>query len=70
MYVIALALINGVESVTLAGFLGNLVPVTAGNVIGGGVFVAGVYWLCYRYRAPGSAAVEGEALRKEAAYRP
>jgi formate/nitrite transporter len=43
MYVIALALMNGVEGVTLAGFLGNLVPVTAGNVIGGGVFVAGVY---------------------------
>jgi formate/nitrite transporter len=58
MYVIPLALMHGVGGVTLAGFLGNLVPVTLGNVVGGGVFVAGVYWLCYRYRAPGSVADE------------
>ena len=58
MYVIPLALLHGAGGVTLAGFLGNLVPVTVGNVVGGGVFVAGVYWLCYRYRAPGSVADE------------
>lgn len=28
-------------------FLGNLIPVTAGNIVGGGVFVALVYWLIY-----------------------
>ena len=61
---------SGVEGVTIAGLVGNLIPVTARQLVGGGLFVAGVYWLCYRYRAPGSAAVEGEALRKEAAYRP
>ena len=64
MYLIPLALLHGAGGVTLAGFLGNLVPVTLGNVVGGGVFVAGVYWLCYRYRAPGRVADEpGSALR-------
>jgi len=33
--------------VTWAGFLGNLVPVTIGNAIGGGLFVGAVYWLVY-----------------------
>ena len=28
-------------------FVNNLVPVTLGNIIGGGVFVACVYWFCY-----------------------
>jgi formate/nitrite transporter len=69
MYVIALALMNGVAGVTLAGFLSNLVPVTAGNVVGGGVFVAGVYWLCYRYHASGRTDDESEALGKQAAYK-
>ncbi|MGH2407249.1 MAG: formate transporter FocA [Candidatus Limnocylindrales bacterium] len=33
---------------TLSGFLvNNLLPVTIGNVIGGAVMVAGVYWLIY-----------------------
>ncbi len=33
--------------VTVGGMIWNLVPVTIGNIIGGGVFVAGVYWLVY-----------------------
>jgi formate/nitrite transporter len=33
--------------VGLAGFVGNLVPVTIGNILGGGVLVALVYWLVY-----------------------
>ena len=33
---------------TWAGFIfRNLIPVTLGNVLGGGVFVAGTYWLVY-----------------------
>ena len=28
-------------------FVANLVPVTLGNVVGGTVLVAGVYWLVY-----------------------
>ncbi len=30
-----------------AGFAANLVPVTVGNVFGGSVLVALVYWICY-----------------------
>lgn len=28
-------------------FTGNLIPVTLGNIVGGGVFVAAVYWFTY-----------------------
>ena len=31
-------------------FVGNLVPVTIGNIIGGGVLIAAVYWLTYLRR--------------------
>ena len=31
-------------------FAVNLLPVTVGNILGGGVFVAGIYWLLYRKR--------------------
>ncbi len=34
-------------SVTLGGLAANLVPVTLGNVIGGGVLVGAVYWFVY-----------------------
>jgi formate/nitrite transporter len=47
MYLVPVAWLAGTESVTLAGFVGNLVPVTLGNVTGGGLFVAGVYWVIY-----------------------
>jgi len=30
------------------GFIENLLPVTAGNIVGENVFVAFVYWLIYR----------------------
>lgn len=30
------------------GAAGNLLAVTAGNILGGAVFVAGIYWLLYR----------------------
>jgi formate/nitrite transporter len=29
------------------GFVGNLVPVTLGNIVGGAVLVGLVYWICY-----------------------
>ena len=32
---------------TLAAAIANLVPVTIGNIIGGGVFVGAVYWFVY-----------------------
>ena len=47
---------SGVTPEKLAGlnwntfFINNLVPVTLGNIVGGALFVAGVYWLVYRPR--------------------
>ncbi len=37
-------------SVTLADSVMNLIPVTIGNIIGGGVLVAAVYWFVYLRR--------------------
>ncbi len=31
--------------VSMAGFVHNMVPVTLGNIAGGGIFVGGAYWL-------------------------
>ena len=38
---------GSVSNLTWAGFVGNLVPVTIGNIIGGGILIAAVYWLAY-----------------------
>ncbi len=38
---------TGPEGVSWAGAVGNLVPVTAGNLVGGGILVAGTYWFIY-----------------------
>jgi formate transporter len=35
------------SNLNLMGLLGNLVPVTIGNLIGGALFVASVYWYIY-----------------------
>lgn len=48
MYLIPIGWLAGADGVTAAGFVGNLVPVTLGNIVGGGVFVALVYWVAYR----------------------
>ena len=32
--------------------LNNLVPVTLGNIIGGGIFVGAIYWFVYKRNAP------------------
>jgi formate/nitrite transporter len=47
MYFIPVAMLHGAEGVTFAGLIGNLVPVTLGNIVGGGGFVALVYWIIY-----------------------
>jgi len=47
MYFIPLAMFGGVPGIDMAGFVGNVVPVTIGNIIGGGGFVALVYWTVY-----------------------
>lgn len=36
------------EAVSWMGYLGNLVPVTIGNAIGGALFVGGLYWFSAR----------------------
>ena len=50
MYFIPLGWLLDADGVSLASFLGNLVPVTLGNIVGGSVFVALVYWLVYLRR--------------------
>ncbi len=50
MYLIPLGWALG-ANVSLAGMLGNLVPVTLGNIVGGAGGVALTYWLAYRPRS-------------------
>jgi formate/nitrite transporter len=38
--------VSQVAHLNLGGFIGNLVPVTLGNIVGG-TFVGGIYWLIY-----------------------
>ena len=52
MYVVPVAWLSGDENITFQGFMRNLVPVTFGNITGGGLFVAAVYWVIY-LRKPG-----------------
>ena len=39
---------EGFGALTIAGAARNIVAVTLGNVVGGSVLVAGVYWVLYR----------------------
>jgi formate/nitrite transporter FocA (FNT family) len=36
------------SAITLSGIVHNLVPVTLGNIVGGGALVGAVYWTIYR----------------------
>lgn len=47
MYLVPAGMMHGAEEIGLAALLGSLVPVTLGNIVGGGVFVAAVYWAVY-----------------------
>jgi formate transporter len=51
-----LALPAGGDAITVAGMFANLVPVIAGNIVGGSVLVALVYWVIYLRRPPQAAA--------------
>ncbi len=46
MFLLPLGWLVGAR-IDLAGVVGNLLPVTLGNVVGGGVLVAGTYWAIY-----------------------
>jgi len=48
MYVVPVAMLNGLTDPDLAGFLRNIAVVTIGNIIGGGLLVAGAYWIVFR----------------------
>jgi formate/nitrite transporter len=47
MYFIPVAMLIGAEAATVGALIANLVPVTVGNIVGGSIFVALVYWLIY-----------------------
>jgi hypothetical protein len=38
---------GNLANLTWLGFVGNLIPVTIGNIIGGGILLGAVYWLTY-----------------------
>ena len=38
---------DGIANLTWMGFVGNLVPVTIGNIIGGSILIGAVYWQAY-----------------------
>jgi len=45
------------STITMSGIIHNLIPVTLGNIVGGGALVGAVYWIIYR-AAFGAEAVE------------
>ncbi len=47
MYFIPLGMLISNGEINVAEFIVNIVPVTAGNIIGGSLFVAFVYWVVY-----------------------
>ena len=58
MYLVPVAWLSGAETITWLGFVRNLVPVTLGNITGGGLFVAAVYWMIYLRKPDATAAAE------------
>lgn len=40
------------DNITFEGFILNLIPVTLGNIVGGTLLVAGVYWFIFLRRDP------------------
>lgn len=47
MYLIPIGALQPGSTIGITAMLGNLIPVTFGNIVGGGVLVAAVYWLIY-----------------------
>jgi formate/nitrite transporter len=51
MYLIPIGMLNGAAP-DITGFIGNLVFVTLGNIVGGSILVAIIYWLIYLRPSP------------------
>lgn len=49
MYLITIAMLQNNSDISMVDFWGNIIPVSLGNIIGGSVLVALVYWVCYLY---------------------
>jgi formate/nitrite transporter len=47
MYFIPLGMLLSHGEISIVDFLANIIPVTVGNIIGGSIFVAFVYWVVY-----------------------
>ena len=47
MYLIPIGMLAGAEGISVFDVVANLVPVTLGNIVGGAVLVASVYWVVY-----------------------
>ena len=52
MFFLPLGMLLGSGAIGIEGLLRNLVPVTLGNIVGGGVLVGGVYWAIYLRGTP------------------
>jgi len=67
MYVLAAAGItaDGIVNLTWMGFVGNLVPVTMGNIIGGSILIGVVYWLAYLRHERSSELVAARPLQQD-----
>lgn len=48
MYLLPIGDLAAGRAIDVRGLVANLVPVTLGNIVGGGALVAFVYWLAYR----------------------
>ena len=53
MYLIPVGMLAGAEGISVLDVVANLAPVTVGNVVGGAVLVASVYWLVYLRNSQG-----------------
>ena len=50
MFIIPLGMLNGAAVTPSMFLLNNLLPVTLGNVVGGGLLIACAYWYAYGTR--------------------
>ena len=53
MYLIPVGMLAGAEGISVWDMIVNLVPVTLGNIVGGAVLVASVYWMVYLRKSEG-----------------